>query len=90
MSVTENIVEFFYIVHGTIPELMRGVAYRRVKGTKMPERKTLKCPHCAQRLTDTESGTNVELYRNPARLSVSCQLYIKCSHCNNEVGIKIA
>ncbi|GHU95704.1 hypothetical protein FACS1894208_08990 [Clostridia bacterium] len=83
-------VRYFYVVHGVIPELMPNVAYRRVKGALERERKTLKCPHCEKKLTDTDAETRVELYQHPVRVAAHCQFYLKCFHCGSEVGINIA
>ena len=90
MSAPNGTEKYVYVVHGLIPELMCHVAYRRARDFVPPGRKTIKCPHCAHRLTDTEDGTKVELYRHPAELRVSCQIYLKCGFCHKEVGIKIA
>jgi DNA-directed RNA polymerase subunit RPC12/RpoP len=83
---------YFYVVHGVIPEVTPGVAYRRVGKEPEPEkeRKVLKCPHCKLRLTDTDAQTRVELYQHPIRVRVPCQFYLKCFHCGSEVGINIA
>ena len=84
--------KYFYVVHGVIPEVMPNVAYRRACGTREQqfERKILKCPFCAMRLTDTDVNTKVELYRHPERVGVPCQLYLKCFYCKKEIGIIIA
>jgi hypothetical protein len=83
-------VRYFYVVHGTIPELMPMVAYRRIGRERQCERKNLKCPICGKRLTDLDAGTCVELFKHPVRVAVQCQLYLKCYFCHCEVGIKIA
>ena len=88
-TITEN-VKYFYVVHGTIPELMPNFAYRRDGKERQYERKTLKCPQCEKRLTDTSVNTRVELYKHPIRVKVDCQFYIKCFYCHCEVGINIA
>jgi len=83
-------VKYFYIIHGTIPELMPSVAYRRVGKAQEAERKVLKCPSCERRLTDTDPETRVELYKHPAYHRLRCQFYLKCEFCRSEVGINIA
>jgi uncharacterized protein YbaR (Trm112 family) len=91
-NLTEKTFNYFYTIHGTIPELMPRVAYRRVgKADEQEcERKILKCPHCKLRLTDTDEETRVELYQHPVHVRVRCQFYLKCFHCGSEVGINIA
>ena len=83
-------MKFFYIIHGTIPELMPGIAYRRDGKEYLYDRKVLKCPICGKRLTDMSKETRVELYQHPERVSVICQFYIKCFYCCCEVGINVA
>lgn len=83
-------IKYFYVIHGTIPELMPDVLYRRDGKEQQYARKTLKCPHCTKRLTDTSADTNVELYQHEIRVTVKCQFYLKCPHCHSEIGINIA
>jgi len=89
-DVLSETVKYFYVIHGTIPELMPRVAYRRVGREVQYERKIIKCPHCSKRLTDTSLQTRVELYKHPERVRVNCQFYMRCFHCRNEVGINVA
>ena len=91
-EISQGSIQFFYVVHGLIAELdtLPGSAYRRAGRELQCDRKALKCPFCTHRLTDTGSTTIIELYKHPARISVACDLYLKCEHCRNEVGIKIA
>ena len=86
----QEAVKYFFVIHGTIPELMPIVAYRREGKEQQYERKILKCPICGRRLTDISADTCVELYKHPVRVSVNCQFYMKCFHCQGEVGINIA
>jgi uncharacterized protein with PIN domain len=81
---------YFYVIHGTIPELMPIVAYRRIGREQQYERKILKCPICGKRLTDMDAETHVELFKHPVRVAVHCQFYMKCAYCHSEVGINIA
>jgi len=81
---------YFYVIHGTIPELMPSVAYRRVGKAQERERKVLKCPHCERKLTETDAETRVELYQHPVHVQVDCKFYLRCFYCGSEVGIKIA
>jgi uncharacterized protein YbaR (Trm112 family) len=83
-------MKFFYVIHGTIPELMPSVAYRREGKDHQHERKILKCPLCLHRLTDTSVETRIELYKHPIRVNVDCQFYMRCSNCQCEIGINIA
>jgi len=89
-TIVQNAVKFFYVIHGTIPELMPNVLFRRDGKEKQYERKTIKCPYCGKRLTDTSAETRVELYKHPVRVTVDCQFYMKCVYCHCEVGINIA
>lgn len=90
ISVETETMKYYYVIHGTIPELMPDILYRRESGVLPSERKVLKCPHCGKRLTDTDVATRVELYRHPIRVQVTCQFYMKCIYCKSEVGINIA
>jgi uncharacterized protein with PIN domain len=81
---------YFYVIHGTIPELMPSVAYRRVGAEEQYKRKLLKCPYCQSRLTDMDIDTNVELYGHARRVEVKCQFYFRCPRCHKEVGINVA
>jgi uncharacterized protein with PIN domain len=81
---------YFYVIHGTIPELMPNVAYRRVGAEEQHRRKLLKCPYCQSRLTDMDIDTNVELYGHARRVEIRCQFYFRCPCCHKEVGINVA
>lgn len=87
-------MKYFFVFHGDVPSiLMARVAYRRVKGREPPlrhERKVLNCPYCTKPFTDVDRDTKVELYCHPARKQVRCQVYPKCFHCGNEIGMIIA
>jgi hypothetical protein len=89
----QNLTYFYVIhgvIHGAIPEIMPGVAYRRVGAEELHRRKILKCPFCSARLTDMDEGTRVELYGHAKRVEVKCQFYIRCACCHREVGINVA
>jgi hypothetical protein len=81
---------YFYVIHGTIPELMPSVAYRRIGADVQHQRKILKCPFCSSRLTDMDVDTSVELYGHANRVTIKCQFYMRCDHCHKEVGINVA
>ena len=81
---------YYYVIHGTIPELMPDVTYRRVGPEEQHNRKIVKCPFCTSRLTDADTDTRVELYGHTNRVIVKCQFYMRCCVCHNEVGINIA
>ena len=87
---TQEDIRFFYVIHGTIPELMPSVAYRRTDRNVQCERKTVKCPVCKSRLTDVSVDTRLELYKHPVHVPVDCQFYMKCVTCDAEIGIRIA
>ena len=89
-AAAQEAVKYFYVIHGTIPELMPIVAFRREGKEKLYERKILRCPICGNRLSDTSSETRVELYKHPFRVEVKCQFYIKCDVCHGEIGINVA
>jgi hypothetical protein len=82
--------QYFYVVHGDVPELMPTLAFRREGKAVQYTRKILKCPHCLKRLTDIDVSTKAELYRNPGSRKMVCHAYKKCDHCHNEVGIRFA
>lgn len=81
--------KYFYVIHGRVPGIVPRVLYRR--SSRLRERtenkKIIKCPFCACRLTDVEISVRVDLYRHPSRTNISCHGYLKCNHCKNEVGI---
>jgi phage terminase large subunit GpA-like protein len=81
---------YFYVIHGTFPEIEPSVAYRRIGAEAQHRRKILKCPYCQSRLTDMDIDTNVELYGHAERVAVKCQFYMRCAHCHREVGINVA
>ena len=83
-------VKYFYVIYGTIPELMPDVLYRRDGKEQQSDRKILKCPYCRKRLSDLSMDTRVELYKHPIRVQVNCQFYIKCFYCRCEIGINVA
>jgi uncharacterized protein with PIN domain len=81
---------YWYVIHGTIPELTPNVAYRRAGAEEQYKRKILKCPFCASRLSDIDEKTNVELYGHVKHVQVKCQFYMRCFNCHKEIGINIA
>jgi hypothetical protein len=83
-------MEYFYVIHGVIPEIMPPVAYRRIGAEEQHRRKLLKCPFCLTRLTDMDIDTSVELYAHSERVTRKCQFYMRCLNCHKEVGINIA
>lgn len=83
-------MKYYYVIHGTIPEVAPSVLCRRTRAAQREGRKMIKCPHCGKRLTDTDATTCVELYRHPVHVQVRCQFYMKCTHCKSEIGINIA
>jgi len=89
-AIETEAMQYFYVIHGVIPELRPIMAYRRVGREARCNRKTLKCPHCGKRLSDTDADTRVELYQHPVRVRVQCQFYMKCFYCACEVGINLA
>ena len=82
--------KYFYVIHGTIPELEPKLAYKGRSNEHQWNRKMLKCPYCNNRLSDTNADTRVELYKHPAHVTVTCQFYLKCTFCRSEIGINIA
>ena len=80
-------VEYFYVVHGVIPELMANVAYCRRGQLEQYGRKVIKCPYCPESLTDVDRNVRVELYRLPTRKPIHCQIYKICDHCGGKIGI---
>lgn len=80
---------YFYIVHGNVPGVVPRVLYRRSGRAreKTENKKIIKCPFCAGRLTDIGASVKVDLYRYPSRTNINCHGYLKCSSCKNEVGI---
>jgi len=81
---------YYYVIHGTIPELMPDVAYRRAGPEEQHNRKILKCPFCGSRLTDMDVDTVVELFGHENHVIKRCQFYMRCAHCHKEVGINVA
>ena len=88
-ALTEDI-RYFYVIHGTIPELEPNVANKGKSNEHQWNRKILKCPFCENRLSDTSTDTRIDLYKHPVRVTVHCQFYIKCTICHSEIGINIA
>jgi hypothetical protein len=89
---TQEVMSYFYVVHGTIPELMPSLAYRRLDKDVLYERKAINCPNpkCPEKLTYTSHDTRVELYKHPIHVTVNCQFYMRCKLCDLEIGINIA
>ena len=81
---------YLYVIHGTIPELMPSVAYRRVGPAEQYKRKIVKCPFCTSRITDADADTKVELYGHTNRVTVKCQIYLRCNVCHHEIGMIVA
>ena len=85
--------KYYFVFYGHAPSIMMArVAYRRVKGSQPTprlrhERKLIRCPHCAEPLTDIDIDAKVELHRYPAEKHIRCQVYPVCQKCKNEIGM---
>jgi hypothetical protein len=80
---------FVFVVHGLPPELIPGVAFRRVKSSQYyARRKELHCPHCHRVLAEIDSDVKVELRQNPN--DIVCHCYRKCDYCHTDIGINFA
>ena len=79
-----------FVKHDYIPDILRGIAFRRSGRTENKRRKAIKCPHCAKQLTAVDSTTKVELYKYSKSTDVSCHEYRKCSSCSETIGIIFA
>ena len=83
-------VEYYYVIYGAIPEVGEQISCRRIsRRVQQYKRKLVKCPHCSERLTDTDVDTRIELYHQPSMLSDPCQLYLVCPNCKHEIGISV-
>jgi len=65
------------------PEMMARIRRPRPPG----KLKNVVCPHCDGILTRVDSSVKIDLYRHPTRKKISCQQYMKCHTCGEEIGI---
>ena len=86
--------EHYYNINGDIPEFKKETTLR-LREIDPPERKlsdkrkSVKCPHCNKRLTDTNEDARIELFNQPTHVHIECQFYIKCTGCKKEIGINL-
>jgi late competence protein required for DNA uptake (superfamily II DNA/RNA helicase) len=63
--------EYLYIVDGIVYEYMANVACRRAGKPERVARKQIKCPYCAECLTNVDKDTRIRLYRKPKNKTVN-------------------
>ena len=90
-AVTQINERFFFVFRGDVPSILTaGIACRRAENRGARDtrgRKIIKCPYCAETLTDIDRDAKVELYRYPARKQIRCHAYPVCRSCRNEIGM---
>ena len=83
-------VMYTLVIHDYIPDVLRGVAYRRAGRAEAKRQKSVKCPYCTKQLTAVDATTKVELYKYSRKTYVSCHEYRKCSSCSETIGLVFA
>ena len=78
---------YAFIVRGVVPELMRGMAFRREKHFKTAGKKILKCPYCGEEFETIDSTARIQLYCHTRKTKLVCDARIACRICRNVVGI---
>ena len=90
-SVTsDECTEYFYVVDGVVPEFAASTACRRTGKPERVDWKPIKCPYCAECLTNVDKNTKVSLYRKPNNKPIKAfpgQHIKMCNSCHGEVGI---
>ena len=76
-----------FIVHGVVPELTRGMAFRIEKHYATKGKKVLKCPYCGKDFEVVDSGAKVELRCFKKKSEALRHNIIACRICRNPVGI---
>ena len=84
---TREAERYFFVVYGFVPELMRGVAFRREKHYSTKNKKILKCPYCGKEFESVDSTVKVELYCHKRKSIPKYHSSVACRICHNNVGI---
>ncbi|MDR1703818.1 MAG: hypothetical protein LBS19_03925 [Clostridiales bacterium] len=79
--------EYYFAVDGFVPELMRGVAYRRARNFEARGKKVLKCPYCGNTFESVDKETKVELRCYARGSDVPLKEFSWCRECHGKVGI---
>lgn len=89
MNISELVIDSVeYLIEIFNCDDYRHLSFRRDRNISQHNRKNIGCPHCDNnRLLDVDISTVVEIKRLPKNRSLSCQSYIKCRKCHNEVGV---
>ena len=83
-------VDYYFVVEGFAPELLRGlVACRRMKHYDKRGKKEIKCPHCGGKFRSVDEEVRVEL-RCFTKHSKASGPAVPCDICNKMVGIVCA
>jgi ribosomal protein L34E len=78
---------YIFEVHGFLPELMPGMAFRIDKHFCTKDKKILKCPYCGGVFTTVDKAVKVEL-RCFSKESIALgHPAIKCGVCKKKVGV---
>jgi len=79
-------IMYTVVIQDYIPDIVRGVACRKLKNTDAERRKYIKCPCCNKQLTAVAATTKVELHKYPRKTDVLCHEYRKCNSCSETIG----
>lgn len=88
-TVKSPVGEYYLVIHGECPLLIPFLAFRRNRYMGRMNRKIVRCPYCASRLTDVDVSTKVEVFRYPEKSKMRCQVYRKCGACHREIGFNL-
>ena len=77
---------YAFVIHDHIPDILRGMAFRRAKRTEVQRLKIIKCPYCSKKLTAVNAAIKVELHKYTKKTDVPCHEYRKCNFCNETIG----
>lgn len=80
-------VEYYFVVDGFAPELLRNGAWRRIKHYNTQGKKNIKCPYCGGNFDSVDISVKITVYRRSDKSNVLCSNFTSCGICNNEIGI---
>ena len=86
-AVDEKTVDYYFLVDGLAPELLRDGAFRRVKHYDTRGLRAIKCPYCGGEFDFVDKTVNIEVFRYSQKLNITANNNSTCRRCYGKVYI---
>ena len=83
----EKIADYYFIIYGFAPELLRDGGYRRVKHYDTRDKKEVKCPYCGGEFDWVDKSVKIELRCYTQKNKAAPKSYSTCRKCYGKVDL---